>query len=124
MQMEVLQRMFSDSNVSRAAVDDKLNRLADAVDRMTERMQPGDSSAVLLERIATGQERLVEVLESRDADEGMDAESRMRLRSIDVQLLRILEEISAGRQETVSDLRGDLGVLIQTIRRAAGEPEE
>jgi hypothetical protein len=33
---------------------------------------------------------------------GLDAEARMRLRSIDVQLLKILEEMSAGRQESVT----------------------
>jgi hypothetical protein len=41
----------------------------------------------------------------------------MRLRSIDVQLLRILEEISAGRQESITDLRSDLAALITSIRQ-------
>jgi hypothetical protein len=48
---------------------------------------------------------------------GADAESRMRLRSIDVQLLRILEELSAGRQESVTDLRADIATLTQAIRQ-------
>jgi hypothetical protein len=49
----------------------------------------------------------------------------MRLRSIDVQLLRILEEISAGRQETTADLRADLAGLTAAIRalsRSASAP--
>ena len=50
--------------------------------------------------------------------DGLDAEARMRLRSIDVQLLRVLEEMAAGRQETVSDLRADIALLTQTIRSA------
>ena len=37
-------------------------------------------------------------------DNGLDAEARMRLRSIDVQLLKILEEMSAGRQESTAAL--------------------
>jgi hypothetical protein len=44
---------------------------------------------------------------------GLDAESRLRLRSIDVQMLRILEEISAGRQETMAEIRTDLAALNQ-----------
>ena len=48
--------------------------------------------------------------------EGIDAESRMRLRSIDVQLLRILEEMSAGRQESIGDLRNELTNLTSAIR--------
>ena len=51
---------------------------------------------------------------------GIDAESRMRLRSIDVQLLRILEEISAGRQETTAEIRADLAALTRTLRGARG----
>jgi hypothetical protein len=41
----------------------------------------------------------------------------MRLRSIDVQLLRILEEMSAGRQESLADLRGDISALTAAIRQ-------
>jgi hypothetical protein len=50
---------------------------------------------------------------------GVDAESRMRLRSIDVQLLRLLEEVAAGRQESIADLRGDLAELTRTVRNLA-----
>ena len=45
----------------------------------------------------------------------MDQWVRMRLRSIDVQLLRILEEISAGRQESIADLRADLDAALPLI---------
>jgi hypothetical protein len=34
-------------------------------------------------------------------------------------LLRILEELSAGRQETVADLRGDLAALSTAIKALA-----
>ena len=44
-----------------------------------------------------------------------DAESRMRLRSIDVQLLRILEELAAGREETVVAMRADIAKLTETV---------
>ena len=73
-----------------------------------------------LDRIATGQEAAAVSLAAIAAPEGgphVDAESRMRLRSIDVQLLRILEEISAGRQESISDLRSDLATLTAAIRQ-------
>ena len=42
----------------------------------------------------------------------------MRLRSIDVQMLRILEEISAGRQETMAELRTDIAALGRTLVNA------
>ena len=47
----------------------------------------------------------------------------MRLRSMDVQLLRILEEISAGRQEAIADLRTDLSRLTRAVRELGSEPE-
>jgi hypothetical protein len=66
--------------------------------------------------VAEGQEALVAQLGS-----GLeDSEARMRLRSIDVQLLRILEELAAGRQETVSDIRSDIAQLTKELRRGRG----
>ncbi len=41
----------------------------------------------------------------------------MRLRSIDVQLLRILEEMAAGRQESLAELRADLAALTKAVRQ-------
>ena len=42
-------------------------------------------------------------LQGNDGDEVWGAEAKMRLRNIDTQLLRILEEMTAGRQDAVSD---------------------
>lgn len=121
-QMETLQGLFARSDANRAVVDEKLGKLADAVDRMTNRMQGGDPTAQALDRVAAGQDRLISVLEERATGygDGMDAESRMRLRSIDVQMLRILEEISAGRQETMAELRHDISLLAKAVSGGRG----
>jgi hypothetical protein len=73
-----------------------------------------------LERVAAGQERLISLIEAQGTGEGIDAESRMRLRSIDVQMLRILEEMSAGRQESMTELRTDLAALTKAMSTQAG----
>ena len=114
-QMAEMQQMFTQSDVSRAIVDDKLGKLADAVDRMTTRMEHDTTTNSALDRVADGQDRLIAVLEGQVAGEGIDAESRMRLRSIDVQMLRILEEISAGRQETMAEFRKDISLLAKAL---------
>ncbi len=75
----------------------------------------------LLVRIADGQERVAGLVEHRE-EETTDAESRMRLRSIDVQLLRILEEMSAGRQDTVAELRADIAALTKAVRSQTRKP--
>ena len=122
-QMDALQTMFVQSDVSRALVDERLGRLADAVERLSTRLEQDAGATPVLERIAEGQDRLVSAVQSMampvvEAETGgVDAESRMRLRSIDVQLLRILEEISAGRSESIAELRGDLAALTGAIRQ-------
>ena len=122
-QMEALQQMFVQSDVSRSMVDERLGQLAESVDRMTHQMQHGDAENSALERVAAGQERLVAHFESHSSagGEGIDAESRMRLRSIDVQMLRILEEISAGRQESMAELRTDISALAQALSQPRGQ---
>jgi hypothetical protein len=126
-QMEAMQSLFTESDVSRAMVDERLGDLATSIDGMVKGMgRPSDGSENIaaLERIADGQDRLVALMEANaqsddeDLSPHVDAESRMRLRSIDVQLLRILEEMSAGRQESLSDLRTDLAILTRAVRAA------
>lgn len=115
-QMESLQVMFTQSDVSRAMVDEKLGKLADAMNALVEKFDSGDAATQALGRVAEGQDRLVALMERQGGGDGMDAESRMRLRSIDVQMLRILEEISAGRQESVGELRSDIKDLTNALQ--------
>ncbi len=121
-QMEQLQQMLSQSDISRAMVDEKLGVLADSVERLTHRMSEANPMTRALTRVAEGQDQLIHKLETQErGGEGLDAESRMRLRSIDVQMLRILEEISAGRQETMSEIRTDLAALGRTLSQIRNE---
>ncbi|MCA3455364.1 MAG: biopolymer transporter ExbB [Rhodobacter sp.] len=116
-QMEALQSLYTQSDIARALVDDRLVTLAASVDRLVDRLGREDGQKALLSRIADGQDRLATALAVPETGAHVDAESRMRLRSIDVQLLRILEEISAGRQESIADLRGDLAALTAAVRQ-------
>ena len=82
------------------------------------RLEQDDPRPALMQ-VATAQQALIDRI--RDSGmEGIDAESRMRLRSIDVQLLRILEELSAGRQETMGELRNDIDRLVRSLRQNQG----
>ena len=115
-QMDQLQRMFIQSDASRAEVNDKLGELVGAINKMAQRIEGADPASDAMERVAAGQERLIALIESQGHGDGIDAESRMRLRSIDVQMLRILEEISAGRQESMAELRMDINRLADALR--------
>ncbi|MEL7164680.1 MAG: biopolymer transporter ExbB [Pseudomonadota bacterium] len=119
-QMESLQAVFSEAEASRDRVNDRLGQVAETLERMAQitRDQSGEAA---LERVAAGQERLIALFEAQGNGEGIDAESRMRLRSIDVQMLRILEEISAGRQESMAELRTDISALAQALSQPRGQ---
>ncbi|WP_109468189.1 biopolymer transporter ExbB [Albibacillus kandeliae] len=127
-EMDALQEMFVASDAGRQVVEAKLGDLAEAIGQMVDRMDQNEGITAALERVALGQERMLEAMREQGSGEGIDAESRMRLRSIDVQMLRILEEISAGRQESMTELRKDIEMLVKAlgparapIRRRANE---
>ncbi|MTH79307.1 hypothetical protein [Paracoccus aestuariivivens] len=72
-----------------------------------------------LNRLADGQSRLVELAEAKPAPQD-DPESRMRLRSIDVQLGRLLEETASSRDGLIAELREDMAALTRAIRALEG----
>ncbi|WP_341369113.1 biopolymer transporter ExbB [Yoonia sp. BS5-3] len=113
--MDTIQMMMGQTDADREENDRRFASLAAAVEQMTQNGGGDSQSAELLKRVAEGQDMLIQKLDESGM-EGIDAESRMRLRSIDVQLLRILEEMSAGRQESIGDLRGDLAALADAVK--------
>ncbi len=119
--LEAMQMMFTQSDINRSQVDDRMNDLIGAVNRLAGQLEEGGAKDAML-KIAEGQKELIDQLASSGVD-GLDAESRMRLRSIDVQLLRILEELSVGRQETLGELRSDIAGLTRALRQGRGRPD-
>jgi len=123
-QLEHVQDMFVSGENSRAIVDQRLGTLAEALNGLTRHIEANTPSAEALNRVAEGQERLLSVLAKMERSDAQDAESRMRLRSIDVQLLRLLEEISTGRQETTIALRQQLERLTSAILMTSGQEDK
>ncbi|MBT9384654.1 biopolymer transporter ExbB [Pseudooceanicola sp. CBS1P-1] len=123
--MEEMQMLFARAEEGRSEVDAKLSSLVDMIERLTDRMAAQNAVtspiADALNRIASGQEALLARMGAEETD-GFDAESRMRLRSMDVQLVRILEEISAGRHETMAELRGEIAAMTRAISHASALP--
>lgn len=125
-QIEVMQSLFAQVESNRSGVEQGLlgleqglGELTAAVAQLSQQANAESGQTAALNRIAEGQERLIAALTGAEGGAHSDAESRMRLRSIDVQLLRILEEISAGRQESLADLRGDISALTASVRQLA-----
>ncbi|MXX87760.1 MAG: biopolymer transporter ExbB [Boseongicola sp. SB0665_bin_10] len=112
-QMNQLQTAYAETTEQRVADSKQLERVVDAIGALNENLGERD-----LEWNSEAQDRLVAALEGlvREGASGFDAESRRRLRSMDIQVLRILEEVSAGRQESMGALRADLAELTKEIR--------
>jgi hypothetical protein len=129
-QMEALQAMAAEATRARTEAEARLGSLAATMERLAERTGDEADATDALARIGAGQDRLIALLADREgvaAPDGGDAEARMRLRSIDVQLVRILEELSAGRVESTTELRSDIAQLTLAIRqlaRGAAVPHE
>ena len=125
-QIGVLQELAVRAEQSRIETDAKMSRLTDSVMALAQQLneRPASGSgfsgdASILDRIATSQERIATMLEHREEEGGaLDPDSRQRLRNIDVHLLRILEDMSAGREESVTELRQEIAALTETIRQA------
>jgi hypothetical protein len=114
-QMESLQSLFTQSEGRRAETEGRVVKLAVAVEDLTEKLGMGPVAAT--ERLARAQEHLAEVLDnSQNTAGGLDEESKMRLRSIDVQLLKIYEDIGARNSRDLDALRSDMGELTAAIR--------
>ena len=112
--IDTIQMSMGQIDADREENERRFGSLAESIEQLTQ-VSENDSTEALLKRVAEGQDRLITKLDESGM-EGIDAESRMRLRSIDVQLLRILEEMSAGRQESIGDLRSELNNLTSAIR--------
>lgn len=118
-QAEFFQGVRDQADAERARGDEGLSALAQAIEALAKRLDSGmATTADTFARMAEGQDRLASILsETPDRGSGAsDAESRMRLRSIDTQMLRLLEEVAAGRQESLGDLRSDLAQLTRAVR--------
>lgn len=112
--LDQMQAFYAEAEGRREATEDRLGMLAHAVSRLADQLSESGDTSLLVE----SQSRLIEALDSmtKEGAGQFDAESRMRLRSMDVQMLRILEEISAGRQESMGEIRADLSNLNNSIR--------
>ena len=112
--LDQMQSFYAEANDRQEAAEDRIGMLAGAISRLAERLDTDGEEGSVVEsqnRLAAAMEKFAE-----DGAGQFDAESRMRLRSMDVQMLRILEEISAGRQESMGEIRADLANLSNAIR--------
>ncbi len=113
-QVETLQSLFAQSEARRAETDARLMQMSGAIELLAQRMSSGPLEGA--ERLVAAQERLVQVLSAPQQTPALDEESRMRLRSIDVQLVKIYEDLGTAREAEILLLRRDIADLTHALR--------
>ena len=114
-QLQLMERILNKDQTAKVLTN---HDLADMQDKFIKNIEENRSNTnVLLESFNQSQKHIVDFLKSKETTEGgIDAESRMRLRSIDVQMLHISEEIAVGRQEAIKAIREEIANLASSIQ--------
>ena len=114
-QLQLMEQILNKDQTAKVVTN---HDLADMQDKFIKNIEENRSNTnVLLESFNQSQKQIVDFLKSKEtAEGGIDAESRMRLRSIDVQMLHISEEIAVGRQEAIKAIREEIANLASSIQ--------
>ena len=121
--LENLQRTISRSEEGRNSAQHSLMALVDKLSILTDQMKAEQG---LMIKLAESQMEIRPVLQNLsnhlDGQEmGLDEASRSHLRNLDVYVMRLLEEMSEGRNQTVAELRSEIKLLARTIAALADE---
>lgn len=120
--LENLQRTIARSEDSRSSGQTAMLTLSERLATLTDQMH---SEQDLMVKLVEHQMEMKPVLQriAQGADQasaGLDDASRNHLRNLDVYVMRLLEEMSEGRNQTIAELRSEIKLLARTIA-ALGE---
>ena len=120
--LESLQRTLERGEESRISANRGIISLSDKLGTLTDQMRTEQS---LMMKLAETQMEIKPIL-ARMAESvhaggstGLDESVRGNIRNIDVQMARLLEDMSSGRTEMVSELRSEIRVLSRTLAAIA-----
>ena len=120
--LDKLQRTMGRGEESRIAANANLISLTERLALLSEQIR---TEQALLVKLAEQHVELKPVLQ-RLAEGGMapalDEESRSHLRNIEVHLIRLGEELSQGRGDSVQEIRSEIRLLARTLAARGKEP--
>jgi len=122
-QIELMERFLNKDQSTMAPSD---HEFAILQDKFVKVMNENKSNMEnLIDNFTKSQKQLLDFLKSKESVEGgIDAESRMRLRSIDVQMLHISEEIAVGRQEAIKAIREEIANLADSLQSTSAKSSD
>ncbi len=131
-QIDALADSLVQSDISRHEGNEKIAALAGAVEALgaelraerqaREAAAEGETAALVksLERISEGQRSLLDEIRRLAVDDTPDVETRRLLRSINTGILRLHEEMAAGRIESVAEIRAEIAALARKLAARGG----
>jgi chromosome segregation ATPase len=119
--LENLQRTIYRSEESRGSAQNTLMALVDKLSVLTDQMKAEQG---LMVKLAENQMEIRPVLQNlnnhlESLESGLDEASRGHLRNLDNYVVRLLAELSEGRDQTVAELRSEIKLLARTIAAMA-----
>ena len=122
-QIELMERFLNKDQSTMAPTDREFAILQDKFVKVIDENKSNLEN--LIDNFTKSQKQLLDFLKSKESVEGgIDAESRMRLRSIDVQMLHISEEIAVGRQEAIKAIREEIANLADSLQSTSAKSSD
>ncbi len=120
--LDSLQRIIQRSEEGRTAANTNILELTDKLSALTDQMRAEQS---LMLKLAESQMELRPIFAKIAERDGGDDVMRNHIRTIEVHIGRILEELPQGREELIGEIRGEIRLLARTIAALAedGEPK-
>ena len=121
--LENLQRTIARSEESRGSGQNTLMTLADKLSILTDQMKAEQG---LMVKLVENQMEIRPVLQGLNNNlekqqSGLDEVSRSHLRNLDNYVVRLLEELSEGRNQAVAELRSEIKLLARTLAALADD---
>jgi hypothetical protein len=121
--LENLQRIMARGEEGRIAANTNLQTLTDRLSLLTDQMRAEQSVLLKLAEQQTALRPVLQRLAEGPAGSAIQDEARSHLRNIDVQLVRLNEEVAQGRAEAVHEIRNEIRLVARTLAALAESPE-
>ncbi|WP_419799173.1 MAG: flagellar motor protein MotA [Terasakiella sp.] len=118
--LEKLQRTMTRSEENKSQTTNQMMELTSKLGTLSDTMR---TEQALMAKLAEGQltqKAILEKIAHGNGGGGLDESSRSHLRNIDLYAQKLIEEISGGREEVISQVRQEIRLLARTIAAKDG----
>ncbi len=116
--LENLQRTLARGAESNIQSNNNLTRLTESLSTLGDQMRAEQNLLIKLTESQSDLRATLERLATANVGGGMDEATQTHVRNIDVYMARLLEELAAGRDDVVHQLRSEIKLLARTIAAA------